>query len=227
MPLKPNCRFGFRENRTRGASGDGPVPTRTRLTAAQPQKWGPLRPLPAGLVDRDYARAARRDAEWWVRSGMHTSAFGTQCQRLPMPRSAHKARVWFHVCVARDWTGAAGRWLAEFGWIELERDRFTQVDIDWFSDEVPSRPAPAALDCVRAALEAVQQRYRGIDGLVTVPLPYAERLDAEAPDLADLLGSDWEYGPGHHVVGLYVIAPALLEPVEGVEEIRVPYPTSA
>lgn len=129
--------------------------------------------------------------------------------------------------MAHDWTSAAGSWLAEFGWNDLERDRFTQVDIDWFSDEVPSRPAPAALDCVRAALAAAQQPYRGIDGLVTVPLPHAERLDAEAPDLADLLESDWDYGPGRHVVGLYVIAPALLEPVEGVEEIRVPYPTSA
>jgi hypothetical protein len=130
------------------------------------------------------------------------------------------------VRVAYDWTSAAGRWLAEFGWNELERDRFTQVDIDWFSDEAPRRPVPAALDCVWAALEAAQQRYRGIDGLVTVPLPYAEHPDAEVPDLADLLESDWAYGPGRHVVGLYVIAPALLEPVEGVEDIRVPYPTS-
>jgi hypothetical protein len=31
----------------------------------------------ARLVDLNYARAARRDAEWWVRSKLHTSAFGT------------------------------------------------------------------------------------------------------------------------------------------------------
>ena len=34
-------------------------------------------PAFARLVDLDYARAARHDAEWWVNAAVHTSALGT------------------------------------------------------------------------------------------------------------------------------------------------------
>lgn len=124
--------------------------------------------------------------------------------------------------MVQDWASAACRWLDEFGWSELERDGFTQVDIDWFSNDAPSRPVPAALDVVRAALELVQQRMSGMNGLVTVPLPYAKGLDADAPSLPEVLDADWDYGPGREVVGLYVLDPEQLEAADEVEEVRVP-----
>jgi len=34
-------------------------------------------PAFARLVDLDYSRAARQDAEWWGNADLHTSAFGT------------------------------------------------------------------------------------------------------------------------------------------------------
>ena len=37
------------------------------------------------LVDRDYAQAARNDAEWWVDTGLRTSALGTLQERPPLP----------------------------------------------------------------------------------------------------------------------------------------------
>lgn len=90
-----------------------------------------------------------------------------------------------------DWSKAAELWLSEFGWSELDRDGFTKVDIDWFSDEPPAKPVPAALACVQAALTTARKRYPQLEPLVTVPLGFSDNLDLAGSELGPVLERHW------------------------------------
>jgi hypothetical protein len=192
----------------------------TPPTTGSRRRWGRRR----GSWDRLAQSVAEADRASQVRYSPLVDAHG-----VSVSGSARTCRnglgipgFWLHVRVDSEWSKAAELWLTEFGWNELEREGFTQVDIDWFFDEPPARAVTAAIDCVQSALALAKMRHTGLDGLVTLPLAFADRLDRPAPDLAGLLSADWEYAPGRQVVGLYVLNPELLAS-ETTEELRVPY----
>lgn len=90
---------------------------------------------------------------------------------------------------------------------ELTTADFAQVDLDDLLREPPALAVEAAMNLLQWAVAKARRVDPDVDGIVTIPLPWSVSLSHDSPSLADLVAQPWEYGPGLHVPGLYLVNP--------------------
>lgn len=112
----------------------------------------------------------------------------------------------------------ARQWMASRAMAEIAANGFAQADIDEFFE--PADPVEAGLQVLQAAVGVAKHAHPDVIAMLVVPLGATEELTVSAPELAAVVSSPWEYGPGREVVGLYLLQPWVLATDEPGEEYR-------
>ncbi len=115
--------------------------------------------------------------------------------------------------------GAVVQWAID----QLEAGKIpAQIDIDEITNDPPPPFAvKAGLECLVAINDVVTERGAPFDTALVIPLPCeSSELEMSPPSIAELVASEWEYGPGREVLGFYIVPPYVWGLVGDGEEYR-------
>lgn len=119
-----------------------------------------------------------------------------------------------------DVAGAVNRWV-DVSRAEIHEHGFAQIDLVDLLGDSPRLGARVGLECLQRIV-AVLRPSTGLDGLLTLPLEPGTRWRMSSPPLDDLLATEWAYGPGLPVPGLYIVASSHWRVPDQMEEYKRP-----
>lgn len=132
--------------------------------------------------------------------------------------SVAQSRVWLDLQM--DVAEAVDGWVTS-SLADVAEHGFAQIDLDDLLDREPPSGAKVGFECLQRIMRVLPDGS-DLDGLLTLPLDFSERMDDLLPSLDDLLEQGWSYGRGQSVPGLYMLDPLHWRGIEVVEEYRVP-----